>query len=208
MPDGRYISHKPAETLVRCAHADNDGHRLKAIILATFEEFLHDCCGTGSFSVMHPSVRLIDNHIEMVAFLLSCILQGLPDGIGTVVAAFHQIAGLAEFLRIQEINHPVIQHLLVKGVIFDCDALIWSDFVCLLDYFHLGLFIQLRRIGEPYEDSFRLFDSGFRAVKYVLNYGRHDNSLARACRRAERDHLRTPVDLVISHGAVYLRKQL
>ena len=92
---------------------------------------------------MHPTMRLINDYIKMVAFLFSSILQGLPDGISTAVTIADKAAGFAEFLGIQKVNHPVVQRFLVKGIILDGHALIRTNLICLCNNLRLGLLIQL-----------------------------------------------------------------
>ena len=132
MADRGNVAHQPAEALIRGAHANDNRHCRKPVRLAAFQELLHNGGGSCRVPVMHAAMGLVNDHVQAVAFFRCGILQSLPDGVGTAVAAADKTAGPAELLRVQEVNHAVIQQLLVKGVVLDGNALVRTDLVRLL----------------------------------------------------------------------------
>ena len=85
---------------------------------------------------------------------------------------------------------PLLQRLHVEGFLFDGHALAQANLIGLHIDFILRLRVQLRGIGQPYENGLRLFHDLIGSKQYIFNQRGHDDRLAGAGRRGERDDLR------------------
>ena len=89
---------------------------------------------------------LVNDEIQPVGFLPDGIGKRVPNGILPPVAIAGEIAFLAQLLRVQKIDMPVIQILLVEGFVVDGDALIEADFIRFQIDLLPGLRVQRRGI--------------------------------------------------------------
>lgn len=63
---------------------------------------------------------------------------------------------------------PILQSFLVEGFLFDGNQLVQTDFIRFQDELFPGLLVQLRGIGQPYENAVRLRWKGFAAIQNVF----------------------------------------
>ena len=151
---------------------------------------------------------LVNDKVQAVVLLVHRILQRLPDGIGAPVAILGQVTALAELLSVQEIDVPVVQHLLVEGLIGDGDALVEANLVRLQVDFTARLLVELRRIREPHKDGIRLVGILLIAEIDGFNQRRQNDGLTRAGGSGEGENLRCVGALVGAEGLSGLSPQL
>ena len=151
---------------------------------------------------------LINDEVQAVVLLVHRVLQRFPDGEGASVALLRQITALAELLDIQEIDMPIVQHLLVEGFIGDGHALVEPNLIRLQVNLAARLLVELRRIREPDKDGIRLV--GILLITEIdrFNQRRQDDGLTRAGRSGERKYLRCMGALVGAEGLSSLSPQL
>ena len=101
----------------------NEGSNVSAHVLNEIN------CAFDRFKA-HEDITLLPFRIDQCA---------LSDDIYYYLGRIHIMDGVLppELLRVQEVNHSVIKYFLVKGVVFDGNALIWTDFIRLCDNLRL-----------------------------------------------------------------------
>ena len=93
----------------------------------------------------------------------------------------------------------ILEHFFIEGFLGDRDALRKADFIGLGIDLLLGLFIQLRRIREPYGNGIRLFHILVITEEDVLDQRRHDDGFSGSGRCCERNHLRRMCPVIAAH---------
>ena len=207
--DGRFCPrHQIVEALRRSGHAKHDRNGSQTVFPATLEELLHDGSGLRSSAALHTTVGLINDEVQAVVLLVHRVLQRFPDGEGASVALLCQITALTQLLGIQEIDMPIVQHLLVEGFIGDVHALVEPNLIRLQVNLAARLLVELRRIREPDKDGIRLVGILFIAEIDGFNQRRQNDGFASAGRSGERKYLRCMGALVGAEGLCGLSPQL
>ena len=184
------MAYQSIKTISGRTHSDDDRNGRKLLLVAALDKALHNGGCRSGLASLHAAMCFINNEIQPVSFFSCSIFNGFPNRILSRIRMAAQITGLAKLLRIQEIDMTVLQNLSVKGFVGDHHTLVNADFICLLLNFLLGLFIQLRRVREPYKNCVWLFRELLRAVEDIFNQSRHDNCLAGPRRSLKRNYLR------------------
>ena len=151
---------------------------------------------------------LINDEVQAVVLLVHRVLQRFPDGEGASVALLCQITALTQLLGIQEIDMPIVQHLLVEGFIGDVHALVEPNLIRLQVNLAARLLVELRRIREPDKDGIRLVGILFIAEIDGFNQRCQNDGFASAGRSGERKYLRCMGALVGAEGLCGLSPQL
>ena len=187
---GRCSFNKTVKALGSSRHTDNNGHRHKFVLGATFKKFLHDRGCFACFTTLHTSMRLVDNQIQTVTLFTCCVGESFPNRVLSCITVLGQIRAFTKLLCVKKIDVSVIQHFAVEGFLRDGNALIKTDFIRLQIYFLLGLLVKLRRVGKPNEDGILLIGITVIAEIDRLYQGCHNNGFTRTRRSSKGNNLR------------------
>ena len=94
-------------------------------IFVPFDKPLHDRgVGTGFPLALGAAVRFIDNKVQSARFVLNGIIKGFPNRVLPVIRVLRQFTVSADFLSIQKVDMTIFQHLHIKSVVADDNALV------------------------------------------------------------------------------------